>query len=79
MWTKNAFLQGRKFAEDHNLNLARIMKKGASPSFTDLPVQIQVGIAYYSVDSECVSAEGQLLPQWLKGRAACRGFVEARQ
>ncbi|KAF3793975.1 Ankyrin repeat protein [Nymphaea thermarum] len=69
MWTKDAYHQGRKFSEDHYLNVARIIMKGTSPvRLLQLPLELQVGIAYYPLYSECIEVRGQLLPQWLRGQ-----------
>ncbi|KAI5057541.1 hypothetical protein GOP47_0027556 [Adiantum capillus-veneris] len=67
-WSEEAFLQGRMLACDHHVNTVRVMRRGCSAiRLQDLPLDLQLAIAYYPLHKECISASGMLLPQRLRG------------
>ncbi|XP_058069319.1 ankyrin repeat protein SKIP35-like [Magnolia sinica] len=68
-WSEDAFLRGRRFGQDHYANVMRVVKRGLSPlSLQDLPLSLQVAIAYLPLYRECIEAGGPLLSQWLRGQ-----------
>ncbi|EFJ13446.1 hypothetical protein SELMODRAFT_122416 [Selaginella moellendorffii] len=68
-WSEAAFARGRRLGEAHHLNVMRVLKKGNSALHLDeLPLQLQVIIAYIPLYKECVAAKGVILSQLLRGQ-----------
>lgn len=68
-WSEVAFLEGYREAQEHYLNVVRIVKWGESPiCLRDLPGSLRVAIAYLPLYRECVRASGSLLSQRLRGQ-----------
>ncbi|MCO5573185.1 hypothetical protein L7F22_026952 [Adiantum nelumboides] len=68
-WSEEAFLQGRALACDHHVNMLRVLRKGCSSiRLQDLPLDLQLAIAYYPLHKDCVATAGMLLPQRLRGQ-----------
>jgi len=68
-WSEEAFLKGRLLGEAHHLNVMRALKRGSSPlHLQELPLQLQVTMAYLPLYKECVSSSGVVLSQWLRGQ-----------
>ncbi|KAG0584622.1 hypothetical protein KC19_3G223400 [Ceratodon purpureus] len=68
-WSEEAFLKGRLLGEAHHLNVMRALKRGSSPlHLQELPLQLQVTVAYLPLYKECVASSGVVLSQWLRGQ-----------
>ncbi|XP_024363780.1 ankyrin repeat protein SKIP35 isoform X2 [Physcomitrium patens] len=68
-WSEEAFLKGRLLGQAHHLNVMRALKRGSSPlHLQELPLQLQVTVAYLPLYKECVAASGVVLSQWLRGQ-----------
>eukprot|EP00249_Psilotum_nudum_P024288 c29144_g1_i2 orf=413-2317(-) len=68
-WSEQALIRGRTCGHDHFVNFMRVVKKGSSPlHLQDLPLQLQVTIAYLPLYKECISTPGVLLSQLLRGQ-----------
>ncbi|BBN13957.1 hypothetical protein MPTK1_6g07730 [Marchantia polymorpha subsp. ruderalis] len=68
-WSEEAFLRGRMLGQAHHLNVMRALKRGCSPlHLQELPLQLQVTVAYLPLYKECSSAKGVILSQWLRGQ-----------
>ncbi|KAJ7530658.1 hypothetical protein O6H91_14G013000 [Diphasiastrum complanatum] len=68
-WSEEAFARGRLIGQTHHVNVMRVLKRGSSPlRLQDLPLQLQVTIAYLPLYKECVAAEGVILSQLLRGQ-----------
>jgi hypothetical protein len=68
-WSEDAFLKGRLLGEAHHLNVMRALKRGSSPlHLQELPLQLQVTVAYLPLYKECVASSGVVLSQWLRGQ-----------
>lgn len=67
-WSEAAFLEGYREAQEHYLEIFKIVKWGESPiCLRDLPGPFRVAIAYLPVYRERVGVSGSLLPQRLRG------------
>lgn len=68
-WSESSFMEGFREAQEHYLNVMRIVKWGESPiCLRDLPGSLRVAIAYLPLYRECVKAGGCLLSQRLRGQ-----------
>jgi len=68
-WSQEAFVKGRVLGQAHHLNVMRVLKRGCSPlHLQELPVQLQVTVAYLPLYKECVATSGVVLSQWLRGQ-----------
>lgn len=68
-WSEEAFLRGRSLGEAHHLNVMRALKRGSSPlHLQELPLQLQVTVAYLPLYKECLASSGMVLSQWLRGQ-----------
>ena len=68
-WSEEAFLRGRLLGEAHHLNVMRALKRGSSPlHLQELPLQLQVTVAYLPLYKECLASSGVVLSQWLRGQ-----------
>ncbi|XP_073386707.1 ankyrin repeat protein SKIP35 isoform X4 [Physcomitrium patens] len=68
-WSEEAFFKGRLLGEAHHLNVMRALKRGSSPlHLQELPLQLQVTVAYLPLYKECVAASGVILSQLLRGQ-----------
>ncbi|KAH9538262.1 hypothetical protein CY35_16G097200 [Sphagnum magellanicum] len=68
-WSQEAFVKGRMLGQAHHLNVMRVLKRGCSPlHLQELPVQLQVTVAYLPLYKECVATSGVVLSQWLRGQ-----------
>ncbi|CAM6101915.1 unnamed protein product [Calypogeia fissa] len=68
-WSEEAFLRGRTVGQAHHLNVMRALKRGCSPlHLQELPLQLQVTVAYLPLYKECSAARGVILSQWLRGQ-----------
>lgn len=68
-WSEEAFLRGRSLGEAHHLNVMRALKRGSSPlHLQELPLQLQVTVAYLPLYKECLASSGVVLSQWLRGQ-----------
>ena len=68
-WSKEAFIRGRKAGENHYANVVRTLRHGRSPlRLIELPLELQVAIAYLPLYRECAMARGVLLSQSLRGQ-----------
>lgn len=63
------FLKGRLLGQAHHLNVMRALKRGSSPlHLQELPLQLQVTVAYLPLYKECMASSGVVLSQWLRGQ-----------
>ena len=68
-WSEDAFALGRSAGQSHHVNTMRAIKRGSSPLLIhELPMQLQVTIAYFPLYKECAERCGVLLSQWLRGQ-----------
>ena len=68
-WSDEAFVLGRLVGEAHHTNTMRAIKRGTSAlRLQELPLQLQVTIAYFPLYKQCVGSSGVLLSQWLRGQ-----------
>jgi hypothetical protein len=68
-WSEEAFSKGRSLGEAHHLNVMRALKRGSSPlHLQELPLQLQVTVAYLPLYKECLASSGVVLSQWLRGQ-----------
>ncbi len=68
-WSEEAFRKGRALGEAHYLNIMRVLKRSSSPlHLQELPLQLQVAIAYLPLYRECMAATGVVLSQLLRGQ-----------
>lgn len=68
-WSEEAFLRGRLLGQAHHLNVMRALKRGSSPlHLQELPLQLQVTVAYLPLYKECMASSGVILCQWLRGQ-----------
>lgn len=68
-WSEDAFLKGRLLGQAHHLNVMRALKRGSSPlHLQELPLQLQVTVAYLPLYKECMASSGVVLSQWLRGQ-----------
>eukprot|EP01018_Ginkgo_biloba_P022605 Gb_35106 [translate_table: standard] len=68
-WSEEALLHGRMVGQDHYLNVMRVIKRGSSPlHLQELPMQLQVTVAYLPLYKECSESSGVLLSQRLRGQ-----------
>lgn len=62
-------MRGRSLGEAHHLNVMRALKRGSSPlHLQELPLQLQVTVAYLPLYKECLASSGVVLSQWLRGQ-----------
>ncbi|XP_047091822.1 ankyrin repeat protein SKIP35-like [Lolium rigidum] len=80
-WSEAAFSEGFTSAQEHFLNMTRIMERGESPVLLrDLPLQLVIAMAYLPLYRECIESGGRLLPQRLRGQLVeAAGRLEGRQ
>ncbi len=68
-WSEEAFRKGRALGEAHYLNIMRVLKRSSSPlHLQELPLQLQLAIAYLPLYRECMAATGLVLSQLLRGQ-----------
>ncbi|CAK9215628.1 unnamed protein product [Sphagnum troendelagicum] len=68
-WSEEAFRRGRALGEAHYLNIMRVLKRSSSPlHLQELPLQLQLAIAYLPLYRECMAATGLVLSQLLRGQ-----------
>jgi hypothetical protein len=68
-WSEAAFALGRAAGRSHHANAMRAIRRGSSPLLlADLPMQLQVAVAYSPLYAECSRAAGALLSQRLRGQ-----------
>jgi hypothetical protein len=68
-WSEEAFMLGRLKGKAHHANTMRAIKRGTSPlRLQELPLQLQVTIAYFPLYKQCVGSSGSLLSQLLRGQ-----------
>jgi hypothetical protein len=80
-WSEAAFSEGFTSAQEHFLNMTRIMERGESPVLLrDLPLQLVIAMAYLPLYRECIESGGRLLPQRLRGQLVeAAGRLEGRK
>lgn len=67
-WSLAAFARGVRKAEDHYVNVMRVLRRGGSEiQLRELPTGLVIAIALLPLYRECLKAEGRLLPQRLRG------------
>ncbi|CAK9222156.1 unnamed protein product [Sphagnum troendelagicum] len=68
-WSEEAFRKGRALGEAHYLNIMRVLKRSSSPlHLQELPLQLELAIAYLPLYRECMAATGLVLSQLLRGQ-----------